>query len=283
MVWSTLLNVFLFIIYLIFLFIFCWLLANLLNDFSKAERFVAWFLILSADTILVLEIASLFEVFDRPLFLVLIQGVLTGAAIMVNRRFHLGFPHYRDLQIKQKMLAFWQLIKTHRWLTAFVLVIGLNYALLAVCILIFPQNITDNLYNHLSRIGYWIQQGSLKHYEGFATVGMIYPYNNSLLMSLPMVFLKTDMFAGFTQFFAAIVSAMSVYLFSNNIGFKEKSSLIAALIVLTYTIVIYQSITAQNDLLVASFCAASFAMLVSFIKTKKKHFWCFRCLHWRYL
>lgn len=270
MVWSTLLNVFLFIVYLIFLFIFCSSLANLVKGFSRIEQLVAWFLILCADTVLVLEIASLFEVFDQPFFLTLIQGVLTGVAILVNRHFHFGFPDIKELHIKQKVQAFWQQIRSHRWLTAFVLIIGLNYALLAACILLFPQNITDTLYNHLSRIGYWIQQGSLKHYEGFATVGMIYPYNNSLLISLPIVFLKTDMFAGFTQFFSAIVCMMSVYLLSIGMGLKKINGLIASVIVLTYPIIIYESITAQNDLLVAAFIAASFAMLVSFINTRNK-------------
>lgn len=271
-------TVFLFIIYLSFLIFFCFSLANFLIGFSLVEKLVTWFLIISADTILVLEIASPFKIFDQPVFLILIQGVFAGAVFLVNRRFHLGFPDIKDLQIKQKLQHFSKQIRSHRWLTAFALVIGLNYALLTVCILLFPQNITDTLYNHLSRIGYWIQQGSLEHYSGFNTVGMTYPYNNSLLMSLPIIFLKTDRLAGFTQLFAAIVCMLSVYLLSTGMGFKKKNSLIAALIILTYPIIIYESITAQNDLLVSAFCAVSFAMLVSFINTKTKRYLIFSLL-----
>ena len=163
-----------------------------------------------------------------------------------------------------------QAIKTNRWLSIFILFIIINYIFLAFCSVIFPQNITDNLYNHLSRIGYWIQQGSLKHYSGFSIFGMIYPYNNSLLISLPIVFLKTDNFSGFVQFFAAIISALSIFSISTGIGFSKKSSLISALIGLTYPIILYESITAQSDLLLAAFVSASFALLVSYIKTGQK-------------
>jgi len=233
---------------------------------------ITWFLVVSADVILVLEIASLFGVLNQPIILTLIQGILVIATMLLNRRYRIGFPQFKNFHIQNKIQTFFQLIKTHRWLFVFTFIVGLNYALLAICILLFPQNITDNLYNQLSRIGYWIQQGSLKHYVGFATVGMIYPYNNSLLISLPMILLKTGIFAGFVQFFAAFICALSVYLISNKSGSEKKTSLIAGLIILTYPIIIYESITGQSDLLVAAFIAAAFALLVSYIKKNQKIF-----------
>lgn len=262
----------LFLFFLGFLLLLCFSLAKAFSEFSTVQKAVTWFLIISADIILILEISSLFGFLNKPFFILLIQGVFTGVSIVVNRLFWIGYPRWTDLQIKQKFQIFTLLIKTHRWLTFFALVVGLNYALLAVCILVFPQNITDSLYNHLARLGYWIQQGSLKPYEGFAIVGTVYPYNNSILMTLSVVLLKSDTLVGFTQYFSALICALSIYSLSRQIGFKRRSAFIAALIFLSFPIVLYESITAQNDLVVTAFAASAVSLLIQFIITKDRRF-----------
>ena len=233
---------------------------------------LTWFLFISADVILVLEIAGLIGVFSQPVFIVLIQGVLTGLSVFINKKFKIGFPKWSDLHINETYKNFSTFLKTHRLLSIFGLFIILNSLLLAVCIVKFPQSITDSLYNHLSRIGYWIQQGSLQHYSGFGIVGMVYPYNNSLLMSLPIIFLKSDILTGFVQFFSAWACVFSIYIISREIGFKRESSIFAGLMILTYTVIIYESITAQNDLLMAAYIAIAFAFLVSYINTPKNSY-----------
>jgi hypothetical protein len=219
-----------------------------------------------------MEIAGLIGVFDQPVFIVLIQGVFTVLSVFINKKFKIGFPKWSDLNIKETYKNFCVFQKTHRLLSIFGLFIILNSLLLAVCIVKFPQNITDSLYNHLSRIGYWIQQGSLQHYSGFGIEGMVYPYNNSLLMSLPIIFLKSDIFAGFVQFISAWACVFSIYIISREIGFKRESSIFAGLMILTYTVTIYESITAQNDLLMAANIAIAFAFLVSYINTPKRSY-----------
>jgi len=233
---------------------------------------IIWFLIISADVILVLEIAGLIKVFNRPVFILLIQGVLTGLSVLINNKYNIGFLKWTDIQIKAKYQSFCLFLKTNHLLSIFGLFIILNSLLLAVCIVRFPQNITDSLYNHLSRIGYWIQQGSLQHYSGFGIVGMVYPYNNSLLMSLPIIFLRSDILAGFVQFFSAWVCVFSIYIISRGLGFKRESSMFAGLMILTYMVIIYESITAQNDLLMAAYIAISFAFLISYINAPKNSY-----------
>ncbi|MCX6055161.1 MAG: glycosyltransferase family 39 protein [Chloroflexi bacterium] len=236
------------------------------------QKVVTWFLILSADIILVLELSSLNDLLNKPTFLLLIQGIITGVSYIVNYYFQIGYTSWANLQIKQKIQNLSFLINKNRWLTVFALIVGLNYALLAVCILVFPQNITDSLYNHLARIGYWIQQGSLKPYEGFAIVGTVYPYNNSILMTLSVVFLKSDSLVGFTQYFSALICALCIYSLSLQIGFKRKSALIAALIFLTFPLVLYESITAQNDLVVTAFAASAVTLLVQYVFSNDRRY-----------
>jgi len=261
-------NIIAFLFFLFLLTACCVLIYNLLNGFSRTQRIASFFLILVSDIILVLEIASLLKVLNRFGFVLLIQFIITAGFVLLNVFLKIGFPHNPFSKFKQAIWEGLAYLKGHKFATTFTILITLNMLFLAVCILVFPQNITDSLYNHLSRIGYWLQQGSLDHYEGFNNVGMMYPYNNSLLMTAPIIFLKTDRFAGFVQFFAALICSLSIYGISRTLGNKRENSLFAALFLLTYCVIIYESITAQNDLLVAAFISLSIFFLISSIQAK---------------
>lgn len=223
-------------------------------------------MIFISDVILVLEVASLFKVLNRFGYVLLIQFIISAGLVLINRSLKIGFPCNPFPGFWQELREGLSYLKGHKFVATFGILIALNMVFLAVCILVFPQNITDSLYNHLSRIGYWLQQGSLDHYEGFNNVGMMYPYNNSLLMTAPIIFLKTDRFAGFVQFIASLICCLSVYGISRALGNKRENSLFAALFLLTYCVIIYESITAQNDLLVAAFISLSIYFLISSIQ-----------------
>lgn len=262
-------NILSFIAFAVLLGILCFALAKLGQHLSIDLKLLFLYLIVCSDVILVLEIASLLAGFNNVTVILLIQAVLSGIALVVNKIFHLGFVRFRKVAISSFFLNVGKAIKNNRLLSLFGVVVSLNYAFLLYCSIHFPQNITDSLYNHLSRIGHWLQQGSLAHYRGFNIVGMIYPYNNGLLVSLPIIMLKTNIFAGIPQFCAAIICAVSVYSIAKNIGFSKKAGVFSGLLALTYPVILYQSITAQNDLLAASFIAASIAFLVAYLRTSR--------------
>ena len=237
-----------------------------MRSLTMAERILAVFIACCADVVLVMELAGLLGVFNRPVFVVLFQLLISLAGGILAWRKGLKFSNLR-----QEVQIFWRELKAWPFRLGvipgvFLILVLLNYLLLSFVTVRFPQNVSDPLYNHLSRIGFWIQQGSLAHYNGFSLFGMIYPYNNSLLMSPPVLFLQTARFAGLVQFLAAVFGALAVYLISLNLGFKRKGSFLAGLVFLTYPVIIFESITAQNDLLAACFNASAFAFLLLFIK-----------------
>ena len=261
-------NIIAFLFFVFLLTACCLLTYNLLSGFSRTQKIAILFLILVSDVILVLEIASLLKVLNRFGYVLLIQLILSAGFVIINGCLKIGFPIYPFSRTWKALREGLSYLKGHRLVSTFALLIALNMVFLAVCILVFPQNITDSLYNHLSRIGYWLQQGSLDHYSGFNNVGMMYPYNNSLLMTAPIIFLKTDRFAGFVQFSAALICCLSIYGISRTLGNKRENSLFAALFLLTYCVIIFESITAQNDLLVAAFISLSIYFLISSIQEK---------------
>ncbi len=258
------------ILLVIFIMVLIFSLANLWRGFSLAEIILTWFLIVCADIVLVMEISGLLGVLNRPAFLLLIQFVLTLLVYAVNQVFKIGFPRFSLADISSNICKFFSRIWHNKLFSLSFLAVLAVYAFQAVLAVRFPQNLSDVLYNHLSRIGFWLQNGSLKHYIGFSQVGMFYPYNNSLLAALPIVFLKSDRLVAWVQYAAAIMTAITIYLLALQCGFRKKSSAVAALITLTYPIILFESITVQNDLLVACFSLIAFLFLTTGFSTGNK-------------
>jgi len=251
------------IFYILLLIMTLFFLANLWRGFSLAENVLTWFLLITADIVLVMEAAGLLGVLNRPAALILIQLVLTLIGFAVNRIFRIGYPKINPKPLRNYLSAVGNIIRSNKLLSLFAVLVQAVYVFEAILTIRFPQNLSDNLYNHLSRIGFWLQQGSLKHYTGFSPIGTFYPYNNSLLATLPIVFLKTDRFVGLVQYSAAIMAVVAIYLLAEKLGFSRKSSAIVALLFLTYPIILFEAITVQNDLLAACFCICAFAFLVT--------------------
>jgi hypothetical protein len=99
--------------------------------------------------------------------------------------------------------------------------VTVGYVGFAVLSTIYPQTTSDSLYNHLSRIGHWLQQSSLKPYPSTSDYGFTYPYNNSLLMMWSVLFLKQDLLVGLTQWFSAFLLAASIYGLALELNFSQ--------------------------------------------------------------
>ncbi len=259
------------ILALLLLIVFVYCIDSLLVGYSLAERFIAAFLCASAYIIFTFEIASLFSALDKPYAILLIQLLITVITALLLRK-KLLLPSTKSIKedIRGAFESLRAFIKQTPFLSLYFFIIVLAYGFLFFLSIYFPQNTSDALYNHLSRIGYWLQQGSLKPYIGFNNIGATYPYNNSLLMLWPIAFLRSDVLSGSVQFFATITAALIVYRIGVELGFPRKNSLLSALLFLTFPIVLLQSITAQNDALAACFIGAAFLFLLKAYKKEVK-------------
>ena len=257
----------LFIIAIVLLIIFGYFIKSVFTRFSLSERLVAYFLSISAYIILSLEIAGLIEQLNRPLQFLLIQ-ILIAACIFLLLRKKILKPNLIHIQktVKNYFESVAVFAKKHPFLLLYFGIISAGYAFLFFLSVHFPQNTTDVLYNHLSRIGYWLQQGSLKRYSGFNNIGITYPYNNSLLMLWPIIFIRNDVFVGLVQLFATASTTITIYLLAIELGFPKRNSFFSALVFLTFPIILLQSITAQNDLLAAAYISAAFYFLLKFLR-----------------
>jgi hypothetical protein len=255
----------LFLISIFFCLIFLWLLSVIFTKKRVSEQAVIIFVLLSAYIVIVLEFSSLFNQLNNPFIVLGVQLFILGLTGLAVRLFKLNLPKRIDVkQIKSKMMDFYSILSKNKLITIFSLFILSGYLIQIIVAIKFPQNTIDALYNHLSRIGYWLQQGSLKPYDGFNIIGSTYPYINSLLMLWPIIFIKSDVLVGFVQLFSSFAIAFTIFEFSCLFGFSRKSSLLTALTFLTFPVVILQSTTAQNDLLVAAYIGIAFLFMIKF-------------------
>lgn len=214
---------------------------------DRWDKVLAFYVMANAAVILSMELSGLIHQFGSPWMLLGIQaGFLLITILFKGEK---GNPASQP----GKRFDLWQWIRSSPFQTVYISLLGLLYGFLAFLAVRIPQNTTDALYNHLARIGYWLQQGSLLPYEGFNRVAMTYPYNNSLLMAWPIVFLRIDKLVALVQFVAALALALTIIQFAKRLGYSSKTALISGLVFLTFPIVVLQAITAQNDLLAASF------------------------------
>lgn len=267
-----------FIISIVLLALFIYEIFIYFSSLNNLERVLALFLATSAYLVFIFELAGLLNSTNTPFIILSIQFFIYCLVFIINhvlghQYMRFKIDEFRDLYKTTKTN-----IKNNLGIFFYASFIFIVYLFLLYIEIRFPQNTTDSLYNHLSRIGYWLQQGSLKTYFGFSNYGTTYPYNNSLLMLWSVVFLRSDKLVGLVQYIATFILALSIYLTGNELGFSKKGNAFAALLTLTFPIIIFESITAQNDILVASFLMVAFYFLLRNLHTGNKYFLIFSIL-----
>ncbi len=121
-----------------------------------------------------------------------------------------------------------------------------------------PPNNWDSMAYHLARVGFWIQQGSLDHFYTPKFSQNALPPNAEVLLLWVIIFLKSDILANLVQWFAYCGIGLTIFLISRTIGNSTRASMFAASIFLCMPMVIFQSTSTQNDLVVTFFTLAFF-------------------------
>jgi hypothetical protein len=238
---------------------------------NLVEFFAFQFLLICAQIILLFEILSFLKVLNQPVWFIGLQCVFLLLAIII------GWKNRKELNSSLLILkTSWQdltdSLRRNKFFTVYAILILIIYLGIAALSMSFPQTTSDSLYNHLSRIGHWLQQGSLLPYSSFTEYAVTYPYNNSLLMMWSVLFLKDDILVGLTQWFSCFLLAASIFGIGVELNLPRKASAYAALIFLTFPIVALEAGTAQNDILAAAFfICATWLTIISLRQKSRTH------------
>lgn len=113
---------------------------------------------------------------------------------------------------------------------------------------ISPPNNVDSLVYHLARIPYWIQNQSVEHYPTY-TPRQLYqpPWAEFTLLHFHLL-TASDILANYLQWFAAIGTLLNVSLITKQLGGKKQVQIIAIGLTASLPMLIAQSSSTQNDL-----------------------------------
>ncbi|MGH3065360.1 MAG: glycosyltransferase family 39 protein, partial [Gaiellaceae bacterium] len=137
-----------------------------------------------------------------------------------------------------------------------VLAVVTHAYLLAVALTV-PQGVGDALLYHLPRAALWKQQHGVA-YVNHAPDERVntFPPNAEIESMASMILSGGDRYVSLVQVLALGVICVAIFGIARRIGFDRRQAVFAALLFSTFTVVVLQTPTALNDLVVASLLSA---------------------------
>ncbi|MHB9024774.1 MAG: glycosyltransferase family 39 protein [Armatimonadota bacterium] len=135
-----------------------------------------------------------------------------------------------------------------------------NYAL----ILSLEPATIDVLDYHLARIGYYLQQGHLGHFDANYWALVVHPKVAAVLMLYTYLVAGMANLTAFVQFLAYGVSLTAVYGMARLLGGSRRGAAFAALIFGLLIICLMEAGSAQNDLVLAAFLGSAGYFLLAY-------------------
>jgi len=238
----------LFILDVLLVLVFALALAAVLRPASRTSFGLAAFILTWANLVLSAEVLSLLRAITPLAFLIIHAA---GAAIALLAWHSAGRPRPAGISWPHRA-AVARSIRAYPELWLLAAAVALVYALHAVLNIIVPPNGFDSLNYHLSRIGYWIQFRSLSPWPTPNLRQTAFPLNGEIGSLWSMLFLRRDVLAGFVQWFSALAAMASVFGMARLFGRSRAQSAFASLLFATLPMILLQSTSTQNDLIVAA-------------------------------
>lgn len=216
------------------------------------DRINVTFLILCCELVLTAQFLSLVNGINGANYL--LAGIIlcvSAYSISKNRKETIILDLKRVDAGKKHIL---ECLKKNKLLAYFVLVVIISILWRMFLIVYVPINSWDSMTYHLSKVAYWIQNKSLPLSYATNFHEMARSYNAELLFLWTMVSSKADHFCGFIQLVCYILSGTILYqCCRRHLKNKIAASLAVALVWLSLPIVVLESTSTQNDLVVAYF------------------------------
>lgn len=264
-------NLAIFFIALILLFVAALLANALFRHASRPAYLCALFVLGYAEIVLIAEFTSLFGIISVLAYLLGHLFLATIAWFLWQRA---GKPALLG-PFSNGRWALWRELPPFKSAPALYILaagVGLAYLLGAYLILAFPQHNYDSMTYHLSRVGYWLQHQTLAPWPTPNPRQTTSPINAELGLLWTILFLGRDQLTGFVQWFSALASLVSIYGLARLLGANRPQGFFAALVWATFPQVLLQSITTQNDLVVAAFITGAVYFFYLGLNQKKKKF-----------
>jgi hypothetical protein len=234
-------------------------LIRLLDIPWNVSRFLALAVLNCAQIVLVVEILSLLESI-RARNLMLIHCGVAAILLALKCRPAPLWP-YAPRAFLRKIIE--SSDKPLQALLAVTVLAGGTTFFLALYV---PPNNHDSMTYHLARVGYYMQQGSLKSYPTANIRQTILPANAEILMLWQVSLLRMDTAVALVQWLSWLGSVLAIYGIARQLRAPPKGALFAALAFASFPQIVLQSTSTQNDLVTAFFLLCAFLFVAELPK-----------------
>ncbi|OGI17209.1 MAG: hypothetical protein A2287_09920 [Candidatus Melainabacteria bacterium RIFOXYA12_FULL_32_12] len=258
---------------ILFIISFCLVLSSsyFLASTIKSRRFensiIYLVLILVSQIIVSVEILSIIKQINQAG--ILISNLIIFIPSLLYWKYK-EFPHIDFGEIKLIKDKIIQAIKKDKILLLLAVFFVFSSLVSLLLTIITPTNSWDSLIYHLARIGFWVQNQTLAHFESSSIRHTIYSINSEILILWSMVFLKRDYLAQLPQYLAYLGCIFTIFTYLRYLKVSTGRILWTIFILASFPAVILESTSAQTDLLVAFFLLASLYLFIYGVRENSK-------------
>lgn len=131
-----------------------------------------------------------------------------------------------------------------------------------------PGNM-DSMTTHLTRVAYYLQQGSYQFYEANNWGQVLHPRNSTSLFLFTFLVTGSEKLTQLVQFSAYWVTLLSIYGISIRSGMAKKEAIFSGLVSGLLISLLLQSTTTQSDLLITALIGANVYYLLTYKETRR--------------
>ncbi len=228
------------------------------------SRLAVFFLLVTVSlNVLVGEMLSLLQALDQSWLFLLIQAILCLISGLLlwdpqKRFFEEPLASLRCEFTRPRGLD---------WLP-----LTLISAILALSLYIgslVPINNSDSLHTHLPRIYYWIQHGSMASWNAITITQLNYPVNLPLQGVWLFLLGGSERLFYLVPWFALLVTVILIHAIALQVGASQRGALFAALLGVSFPVVLLQTFSYQADVFVATLALASAAFLLEYLRERR--------------
>ncbi len=161
-------------------------------------------------------------------------------------------------------------LREHKALSFLAGAVLLLVLLGAWLIMVTPPNEGDTLLYYLPRVAHWRQNSTLKHISPLSAPQLELPINAELGMLWTVLFTHSDYLVAFISWIAYLGGMLVVYNLTLTSGFSRPQATFTAFSYATFPVVIYQSTSTKNDILLAFFVGAGFYFLLLGLQERRQ-------------
>jgi len=256
----------LFIISFMLVFSSSYFLTSVIKTKNTANSLIYLSLILVSQIILSVEALSILKQINQT-------GLLISNLLIFIASFSLWkYKHYPQIdfsQIKSVKNTIILALKSDKSLLVLFLFFIIASLLSLFFTLVVPTNSSDSMAYHLARIGFWLQNQTLAHFETNSLRQLIFPVNSEIMILWPMVFIKKDFLVGFAEYFSYWGCIFVLYNFLKYLKLSTRRILWAIFILASLPATIIESSSTQTNLIVAFFLFCSLYLFLYGAKEKE--------------